>query len=110
MPREDLALPIERRVVAIFAHQHMRQQARARHSFGDRTLRRRSLVDRSAGTTTVFGAPDAQNSQPCRHEVEHLADRLADHMERAAAAGADALINIDRHVFPRQMFGKPLPM
>ena len=88
----------------------MRQQARARHSLGDGTLRRSSLVDRPTGPATVFGTSDAQDPQLCRHEVEHLADRLADHMERAAAAGADALINIDRHVFPRQMLGKPLPM
>jgi branched-chain amino acid transport system ATP-binding protein len=32
VPREDLALAIERGVVAIFAHQHMRQQPWARHS------------------------------------------------------------------------------
>ena len=88
-------------MVAIFAHQHMRQQSRACHSFGDGTLGRRSLVDRPAGTAAVFGTANAQDPQLCRHEVEHLADRVADHMERAAAAGADALINIDRHVFPR---------
>jgi hypothetical protein len=109
MPREDLALAIERGVVAIFAHQHMRQQSWARHSLGDGTLRRSSLVDRPAGTATVFGTPDAQNPQPCRHEVERLADRLADDMERIAAAGTDASINIDRHVFARQMLGKSLP-
>ena len=78
MPREDLALTIERQVVAIFAHQNMRQQARARHSLGDGALRRSSLVDRPAGAATIFGTPDAQNPQPCRHEVEHLTDRLAD--------------------------------
>jgi hypothetical protein len=87
MPREDLALSIKRGVVAIFAHQHMRQQSRARHSLGDGALGRSSLVDRPAGTATVFGPANAQNPQPCRHEVEHLADRLADDMERAAAAG-----------------------
>ena len=67
-------------------------------------------MDRPAGTATVFGAADTQDPQLCRHEVEHLADRLANHMERAAAAGADALINIDRHIRARQMLGKPLPM
>src|SRR3974377_1172684 len=78
MPREDLALTIERQVVAIFAHQNMRQQARARHSLGDGALRRSGLVDRPAGAATIFGAPGAQNPQPCRHEVEHLTDGLAE--------------------------------
>src|SRR5262245_19141475 len=36
----------------------MRQQSRAGHSLDDRTLGRSSLVDRSAGPTTVFGAPE----------------------------------------------------
>ena len=109
MPREDLALPIERRVIAIFAHQHVRQQARARHSFGDRSLGRSSLVDCPAGSAPIFGAANAQNPQPCRHEVEHLANRLADDMERAAAAGTDALLDIDCHVLARQMIGKLFP-
>jgi hypothetical protein len=109
VPRDDLALAIERRVVAIFAHQHMGKQSRARQSLGDGALGRGRLMDRPAGTATIFGTPDAKNPQPRRHEVEHLADRLADNMERAAAAGTDLLINIDRHVFARQMVGKSLP-
>jgi hypothetical protein len=44
-----------------------------------------------------------------RHEVEHLADRLASDMKRAAAAGTDSLINIDRHILAQQMVGKSLP-
>src|SRR5258708_29845091 len=79
----------------------MRQQCRARHSLGDGTLGRSGLVDRPAGAAPVFGAANAQNAQPCRHEVEHLADCLADVMERATAAGTDALINIDRHILAR---------
>src|SRR5436190_10770568 len=55
MPREDLALAIEWGVVAIFAHQHMRQQPWARHSLGNGALGCSSLVDRPAGTATVFG-------------------------------------------------------
>ncbi len=88
----------------------MRQQCRARHSLGDGTLGRSGLVDRPAGAAPVFGAANAQNAQPCRHEVEHLADCLADVMERATAAGTDALINIDRHILARQMVGKSMPM
>jgi len=106
MPREDLALTIEWQVIAIFAHQNMRQQARARHSLGDGALRRSSLVDRPAGAATIFGTSDAQNPQPCWHEVKHLTDALADQMERTAAAGTDALFNIERHIFTGQMVGE----
>jgi hypothetical protein len=67
-------------------------------------------MHRSAGAAAVFGTANAQNPQPCRHEIEHLADRLADDVERATAAGTDALINIDRHILARQMVGKSLPM
>jgi hypothetical protein len=31
-------------------------------------------------------------------------------MERATAAGTDAILDIDRHIFARQMVGKSLPM
>ena len=67
-------------------------------------------MDRSASAAAVFGTANAQNPQPCRHEIEHLADSLADDMERAAAAGTDALINIDRYILARQMIGKSLLM
>jgi len=67
-------------------------------------------VDRPAATAPVFGTANTQNPQPRRDKIEHLVDRLADDMERAAAAGADALINIDRYIFARQMAGKSLPV
>ena len=67
-------------------------------------------MDCPAGTATVLGTANTQNPQPRRDKIEHLVDRLADDMERAAAAGADALINIDGHIFARQMVRKSLPM
>ena len=66
-------------------------------------------MDRPAATAPVFGTANTQNPQPRRDKIEHLVDRLADDMERAAAAGADAIINIDGHIFARQMVRKPLP-
>ena len=56
---EDLALAVERQVVAVLADQHMGQQARARHALGDRPLRCRRLVDRPAGPAAVAGPADA---------------------------------------------------
>ena len=106
MTREDLSLAIERRVVAIFAHQHMRQEAGTRHSLSDRSFGRRCLVDRTAATAAIFGTANAQHAKPCWDEVEHLADGLADRMEGAAAAGTNSFFNIDRHILARQMVGQ----
>ncbi len=87
----------------------MRQETRARHSLGDGALGCGSLMDRAAGTATIFGTPNAQHPKACRHEVEHLADRLTDRVERTAAAGTDVLIDVLVHILAWQMAGKSLP-
>ena len=66
-------------------------------------------MDRITRTAAVFGTPNAQHPQPCRHEVEHLADRLADCVECPAAARADVPINVPLHILAWQMAGKSLP-
>jgi len=55
MAREDLRLPIERRVVAIFADQHLGKQRRRRQTAGDHPLRSRRLHHRLTGPTGIFG-------------------------------------------------------
>ncbi len=77
---EDLALAVERKVIAIFADQHLRQQRRRCQPPGDRPFRRRRLVDGSASPAAVFGASDTHGPQLRGHMVAHLADRLADHV------------------------------
>src|SRR3984893_3402414 len=66
---EDLSLAVKRRVVAIFAHQHMCQEAGARHSLGDGPLRARCLMDRSTRAAAIFGTEDKPQPQPLRHEI-----------------------------------------
>src|ERR1700729_876352 len=100
---EDLSLAVKRRVVAIFAHQHMCQEAGARHSLGDGPLRPRCLMDRSTRAAAIFGTANAQDPQPCRHKVEHLAQGLADHMKGTAAAKAKPALNVECHVLTGQM-------
>ena len=60
-------------------------------------------MDGATGAAAIFGAANAQHAQPRRHEVEDLTNRLANRVEWAAAAGTDALFNIDRHILTRQM-------
>ena len=100
MPGEDLALPIERQVIAVFGDQDMGEEAGGGHAFGDRPLRGRRLVDGAAGPAAVARPADADDPKPRRHMVEHLADGLADRMQRAAAAGAGLLLEY-RSAHPR---------
>ena len=39
LPGEDLALPVERKVIAVLGDQHMGEQSRGRQALGDRPLR-----------------------------------------------------------------------
>ena len=75
---------------------------------GDRSLRRRCLMNRPAGTTAILPPADAQHAQARRHEVEHLADVLTDRMKSAATAGAIAAREVDGYVFTRQAVWKRL--
>jgi hypothetical protein len=78
LPREDLALPIERKVIAIFGDQHMSEQGWGRQALGDRPLRSRSLMDRAASPAAIAWPADLDDPQPGGDMVEHLADRLTD--------------------------------
>ena len=63
-------------------------------------------MDRPAGAATVFGAADAQHTQARRHIVQHLADRLANLMDRAATAGTGAGVDVEGHILARQVVGQ----
>src|SRR5204863_6228359 len=76
--RKNLRLPVERRVVAIFADQDLREQRRSRQATGDGPLWRRRLTHRSAGATAVFGSANADDTQLRGHPIQHLADALSD--------------------------------
>ncbi len=106
MAGEDLRLPVQRQVVAIFGDQYLCEQRRRRQSTCDRTLRRGCLVDRAAGTTTIFRAADAHDTELSRHPVEHLANTFTDGMQHATTAWTGSCIDIDKHLLARQMFGQ----
>ena len=48
LPREDLALPVERKMVAVFRDKYMSKQGGGREALGDRPLWRGSLMDGAA--------------------------------------------------------------
>ena len=57
--RVDLGLAIQRQVVAVFRHQHMRQQTRPGQAAMDRQAGRRRLGDRSRSSGTTASAAHA---------------------------------------------------
>jgi hypothetical protein len=86
MPGEDLALPVKRKVIAVFGDQDMSEQGRTGQPLADRPLRGRGLMDGPARPAAITRPADTDDSKPRRHLIEHLAVGLADHMQFAAAA------------------------
>src|ERR1700688_1491188 len=65
-------------------------------------------MNHAAATAALSWTAAARDAQACRHEVEHLADVLADRMERTTAAGTDMPIDVECDVLARQIVGKRL--
>src|SRR5712672_677998 len=103
LPGENLALPVKRQVIAVFGDQDMSEKTGTGEALGDRTLRGGRLMNSPAGTAAIARPADTDDTKPRGHMIEHLADRLADHMQFAAAAGARLMLEIKPHVLARQM-------
>ena len=91
-------------MIAVLGNQDVGEQGRAGETLGDRTFRSRRLVDGPAGPATVTRAANPDNPEPRRHMIKHLADGLADHMQRAAAAGAGLVLDIEPSVVTGQVY------
>ena len=103
VPGEDLALPVKRKVIAVFGDQDMSEKTGTGEALGDRTLRGGRLMNGPAGPAAIARPADTDDTKPRGHMIEHLADRLADHMQFAAAAGARLMLEIEPHVLAGQM-------
>jgi hypothetical protein len=64
----------------------MGEKTGAGQALGDRTLRGGRLMDGPARLAAIARPADADDAKPCQHVIEHLADNLTDHMQRAANA------------------------
>lgn len=64
------------------------------------------LGDRPAGATGVFWASNAHDAKLRRNPVQHLADALANGVERAPAARAYLAIDIEPDILAWQMIGQ----
>ena len=103
---EDLRLPIERGVIAIFADQDLRQKRRRCQPAGDRAFRCGSLGNGAATPARVFGSRRADHAKLRWYPVQHLADALADHMQRPTAAAAHVTFDVEANVVSWQMVGE----
>ena len=90
-------------MVAVFRDKHMSKQGGSREALGDRPLRRGSLMDGAASPAAIAWAANADDPQPRRDMIEHLADRLANKVQFAAAAGAGLMPQIEPGILTHQM-------
>jgi hypothetical protein len=97
-------------VIAILADQHLGQQARCCQALGDRPFRCRCLMDAPASPAAVLRTADADDAQPRRHPVQHLAHRLADRMQGAAATRTGRHLEVEAHIVAFQMLGQARPI
>lgn len=94
----DLGLAIQRQVIVVLGHHHLRQQPRRRDALVDDLCRHRRGLDRLAARAGVLAANVAQHEELRRHAVELLADLLTNALERFAAGavgGLDLVVALD---------------
>ena len=79
LPGIDLRLPVERQMIGVFRHQHLRDQRFGGQAALDQTRRSGRLHHHVlTGAAGVFGPTHDQHAQLRRHDVEPLGDILAD--------------------------------
>ena len=110
LPAEDLTLPIKRQVIAILGNKDVGEEGWSGKALGDRPFRRGRLMDRPTGSAAIARPTDADDPKLYRDMVEDLACRLADQVQFAAAAGAGLLLDIEPHLFARQVRRQTWPL
>ena len=105
--RVDLRLSVERRMIGVFRHEHMRDGAFGRQPALNQPGRCRRLDDALLATPAgVFGPHGDDHPQLRRHDVQTLAPVLADPVHLPAAARAVPALRLDHPLDPRQVLGQ----
>lgn len=60
-------------------------------------------MNRPAGAAAIARPADADDPKPRGDMIEHLADRLADQVQRTAAAGASLMLDIEPNILAGQV-------
>lgn len=100
----DLRLSVEREVIGILRHEHVRDRGLGGQSALNQARRGRRLhhhvLTPAAG---VFGATRHQHPELRRHDIEPLGDILADPVQRSGTAGAGRIVDLYKALDPRQV-------
>ena len=107
----DLGLPVERKMVGVFGHEHLSDGAVRGQPALDQPGRRGGLHHPIlTGAAGVLGPTDHQKPDLGRHNVEALGHVLTDPMQRSRAAGAHRALDIHDGLNPRQVGGQRTPV
>ena len=107
MAGEDLRLPIERRVIAIFADQHLGEQRRRRQAAGDWPFRGRRLRHRARKSRQAYLGRVMRRTRSCAGTQSSISLTLSPMTCSAPPQQAhDHAVNIEADVFARQMVGQ----
>ncbi len=94
-------------MIGIFGDKHLRYRALGGQTALDKPGRRRRLHHHVlTSSAAIFGSPNHQHAELCRHDVEPFARILADPMQRLATARTGIVVDVDHHLDARQVFGK----
>jgi hypothetical protein len=107
LPLEHLCLAVERKSITEFADDDVGNQRFRRHAAIDGPLWRGCLHNSAlAGAASVAWPAHHLHAQLGRNQIEHLAAIVADHVQRAAAAGAFLALDVDDDLVARQVCGQ----
>ncbi len=104
LARVDLRLPVQRQMVGIFGHQHVRDKRLAGQATVDDVGRCRRLYERClAAPAAIARATGDEDAEGGRYHVEPLGNVLADDVQRASAAAACLVLDVDDLLDPLQV-------
>ena len=100
----DVGLAVERQVIGIFGDEHVRDRCFRRQAAFDQPRRGRRLDDDVLGVAAgVFGSAHDQHPELRRHDIELLADVLANLVKLAPTARTGLVLDVDNRLDARQM-------
>lgn len=104
---QHLGLPVDRQIPGKALADDPRDERRGCHSALDHAPRRAGLdnpsVTRAAG---IFGPNSGNDAQDSRHDIDRLADILADPVQAGIATGTLQAVWLDHFCHTRQMLGQ----
>ena len=99
----DPGLPIQRQMIRILSHDHVRQQTGPSQSVVNRAIRSRFLHDRVTLCTSQLRPHCTSHFETPWHELQRFRNIVAQGTERATAVGTCTVFGLKRFGFARQI-------